>query len=152
MLYPGNPIRSLIIECLAENAYSTAKDLGAVIVKYLGKDLSYQAVYKNLSALIKEGTLVKHNMYYTFSLSFLTRVQKFSSTLIKNVTRLDKINSFVQNLEKSSVTIQKNTYFWDTEEERVHGIHHYGRLHYFVQTWPPANQKTYEISGLAEPE
>jgi Fe2+ or Zn2+ uptake regulation protein len=99
MLYPGSPIKSLIIEYLAENHFAQAKEIIAAVQTLYDKKRSFQSIYKNLNALIKEGILVKHSSNYTFNLSYLQSLQKLSNVVTGNVAMLHDMNNLYQTIE-----------------------------------------------------
>ena len=99
MLYPSSPVKSLILEYIAENSFSSAKQIVAAVQNYAGKQYSFQGIYKQLKNLITEGILTSHNHHYTFSLEYLSKVSKYSADLIGNVSKLHSLHNIVQNLE-----------------------------------------------------
>jgi Fe2+ or Zn2+ uptake regulation protein len=100
MIYLGSPIKSLIVEFLAENQFSCAKEIVSAVQKYMNKKTSFQAVYKQLGALIAEGVIQKHNKYYTFSMKYLNTITRFQSKLIDAVSYIHNINEVVVNAER----------------------------------------------------
>lgn len=103
MIYPGSALKSLIIEFLAEKQFSSAKEVICAIKKTKMPNISFQAVYKQLSCLVSEGILEKHKHNYTFSLSYLRRVNKFNSKLIDAVTFLHDAHHEISLIDSGKI-------------------------------------------------
>lgn len=99
MLYPGSPIKSLIIECIAAKTFATAKDMLVAVNSCLSKRITHQALYKNLRSLVDNSVLVKHNCYYTFHLDYLNKLRAFSCSLNAEVNELHSCHNLMTSLE-----------------------------------------------------
>ncbi len=97
MLYPGNPIKSLVMDYIAHESFSTAKNIIEIIRKT--KNISLQTIYNNLNSLVKEKILIKNRSYYSFTLNFLDKLEEFNTNLHKRTKHIEGLKNFLQNLE-----------------------------------------------------
>ncbi|MDD4081939.1 MAG: hypothetical protein PHD05_00995 [Sphaerochaetaceae bacterium] len=73
--------RDLIIEVLSKEWPLTTKEI-YFRVKNIGKtQLSYQAIHKTLTQMIKNGLVAKNHKKFQLSMDWITKVEKFSSLL-----------------------------------------------------------------------
>lgn len=102
MIYPGSPIKSLIIEYLAEKRFAQAKEIISAVQKIDPKKVSFQSIYKQLDNLVKEGILEKHYKVYTFSYGYVSQMNRFKSQLTRDIGCLHDMKELMHTIEKRS--------------------------------------------------
>lgn len=100
MLYPGSPIKSLIVEYLAEKRFAQAKEIIQAVQKVSPKKISFQAVYKHLGNLMQEGILEKHYQVYTFSYEYVEQMNSFKSQLTRDIGCLHDMKMLMRSIDK----------------------------------------------------
>lgn len=77
----GKSTKDLVIMLLLRQHPMTAKQLWYKVNRLFGRSISYQGVYKTLSALHRSNVLRKSEIGYEIDLDWIRRVRSFTQSL-----------------------------------------------------------------------
>lgn len=100
MLFPGNTLKSLVLEVLCDRGVANAKEISTDINAVLALPVTLQGVYRVLRNLTDENVVIKQGDVYTPSLVWLQKLN-IASTLAKEKIRLRyNYHPLLQTLKK----------------------------------------------------
>lgn len=80
----GKSTKDLVIMLLLKSHPMSVKQLWYRVNRTFGKNISYQGVYKTVSALLVSEVLRKSEMGYEINLEWVQRIRKFALALESN--------------------------------------------------------------------
>ncbi len=100
MLYPGCPVKSIIIEYIAKFGFTDAKKLILVVNEQYNKNYTYQTIYNKLKSLLEENILIKHGFNYFLNIKYLEYLDQFCQDTHKKIEKFHNIRNHLINIEQ----------------------------------------------------